>query len=350
MEYVDGTNLAEIIEKTGPLPVDVGVMIAIQVCDALEYAHMRGLVHRDIKPSNIMIKRNGEVKLMDFGIAHTRNLESLTLPGTLIGTPSYMSPEQILGQELDVRSDIFSFGIVLYEMFTGVKPFADDDSRPVTTRIVQDAFRAPRRVNGIIPRRLQCLIKKCLRKKPHRRYESMLDVGRKLGKQLAGRTTKAVSLLRISEYLVLKKVLAAAPAQETMVITSRPRGRGRLAVAAVVLMISLAAAAAGTMYFIRPSLLRSPEVSPAVAPAPAPERSHLTITRPVETSGVSTSVQTPQGISSQISSTISPSSIPHLDSAPRPTVQLKKEGPVPGGKRPSSSAVTGKKRPASPSR
>jgi serine/threonine protein kinase len=350
MEYVDGTNLAEIIEKTGPLPVDVGVMIAIQVCDALEYAHMRGLVHRDIKPSNIMIKRNGEVKLMDFGIAHTRNLESLTLPGTLIGTPSYMSPEQILGQELDVRSDIFSFGIVLYEMFTGVKPFADDDSRPVTTRIVQDAFRAPRRVNGIIPRRLQCLIKKCLRKKPHRRYESMLDVGRKLGKQLAGRTTKAVSLLRISEYLVSKKVLAAAPSQETMVITSRPRGRGRLAVAAVVLMISLAAAAAGTMYFIRPSLLRSPEVSPAVAPAPAPERSHLTITRPVETSGVSTSVQTPQGISSQISSTISPSSIPHLDSAPRPTVQLKKEGPVPGGKRPSSSTVKGKKRPASPTR
>ena len=140
MEYVDGANLADVIAKAGALPVDVAVMIAIQVCSALEYAHMRGLIHRDIKPSNIMIKRNGEVKLMDFGIAHTRDLEALTLPGTMIGTPAYMSPEQILGQNLDVRSDIFSFGIVLYELFTGMKPFMDDDTRAVSARIVNDAF------------------------------------------------------------------------------------------------------------------------------------------------------------------------------------------------------------------
>jgi serine/threonine protein kinase len=347
MEYVDGTNLAEIIEKTGPLPVDVGVMIAIQVCDALEYAHMRGLVHRDIKPSNIMIKRNGEVKLMDFGIAHTRNLESLTLPGTLIGTPSYMSPEQILGQELDVRSDIFSFGIVLYEMFTGVKPFADDDSRPVTTRIVQDAFRSPRRVNSMIPRRLQCLIKKCLRKKPHRRYESMLDVGRRLGKQLAGRTTKAVSLLRISEYLVSKKVLAAAAAQETMVITSMPPGRGRLVAAVVTVTVSLAVATAGTVFYMRSSIVQSPVISPDVAPAPVPERPPLTTTRSAETSSVSTSVQAPHEVTSQISSSMSPTVIPRVNSIPQPTAQVKSEGPAPGGKKPTSAPGKGKKKPVS---
>jgi tRNA A-37 threonylcarbamoyl transferase component Bud32 len=347
MEYVDGTNLAEIIEKTGPLPVDVGVMIAIQVCDALEYAHMRGLVHRDIKPSNIMIKRNGEVKLMDFGIAHTRNLESLTLPGTLIGTPSYMSPEQILGQELDVRSDIFSFGIVLYEMFTGIKPFADDDSRPVTTRIVQDAFRSPRRVNSAIPRRLQCLIKKCLRKKPHRRYGSMLDVGRRLGNQLAGRTTKAASLLRISAYLVSKNVLAPAPAEETMVITSRPRGKGRFAAAAVVVTITLTAAAAGTIFYLRPSILRSPVTAPAFAPAPEAVRSPDAITRTAETSSVSTSAQAPEVLSSQIASTTTTSGMQRVSSGPSPTEQLKKQAPAQGGKRPSSSTGKRKKKPVS---
>ena len=205
MEYVDGTDLAGIIEKTGALPADVGIMIAIQVCSALEYAHMRGLIHRDIKPSNIMVKRNGEVKLMDFGIAHTRNLEAITMPGTLIGTPAYMSPEQILGQPLDARSDIFSFGIVLYETLTGVKPFTDEETRAVTAKIMKDGFTSPRRVNSAIPCGVQRIIKKCLRKKPQRRYASMMDLEKKLGKRLAGRTTKAASLLRISDYLVSRE-------------------------------------------------------------------------------------------------------------------------------------------------
>ena len=160
MEYVDGTDLADIIEKTGSVPVDVGIMIAIQVCSALDYAHMRGLIHRDIKPSNIMVKRNGEVKLMDFGIAHTKKLQTLTLPGTFLGTPAYMSPEQILGQSLDNQSDIFSLGIVLYEMFTGIKPFQDEETHSVTAKILKDRFLPPRRLNSDIPRRLQRVIKK----------------------------------------------------------------------------------------------------------------------------------------------------------------------------------------------
>ena len=245
MEYVDGANFAEVIEKTGALPVDVGAMIAIQVSNALDYAHMRGFIHRDIKPSNIMIKRNGEVKLMDFGIAHTRNLEALTMPGTLIGTPAYMSPEQILGQQLDVRSDVFSFGVVLYEMFTGIKPFSDDDARSVTAKILKDKFLAPRRVNRDIPWRLQWLIKKCLRKKPHRRYGSMLEVERKLGRHLAGRTTKAASLLRIADYLVSRTIFEAMPEQETVIITSRPTTGGwrRSALVATSVLLLMAGAA-----------------------------------------------------------------------------------------------------------
>jgi tRNA A-37 threonylcarbamoyl transferase component Bud32 len=265
MEYVDGVNLAEVIEKTGPLPVDVGVMIAIQVCNALDYAHMRGLIHRDIKPSNIMIKRNGEVKLMDFGIAQSRNLESLTMPGTLIGTPAYMSPEQILGQQLDVRSDIFSFGIVLYEMFTGVKPFTDEETRAVSAKILKDNFAAPRRVNSDIPRSLQRVVKKCLRKKPQRRFGAMLEVEKKLGKRIAGRTTKAASLRRIADYLVSLNVFEAAPEHETMVLTGGLPGGGRLKPALFAAIIVTLLAAGGALYYYQTQML--PNKQPSTAPS-----------------------------------------------------------------------------------
>lgn len=246
MEYVDGTNLAEVIEKTGSLPVDVGVMIAIQVLSALDYAHMRGLIHRDIKPSNIMIKKNGEVKLMDFGIAHTKALQTLTQPGTFLGTPAYMSPEQILGQGLDVQSDIFSFGIVLYEMFTGAKPFEDEENRSVTAKILKDKPIPPRRLNKDIPRGLQRIIKKCMQKKLERRYASVSDLAKALGKNIAGKTNKSASLRRISDYLVACGVFEAPTEEETVVIT-KVSGSGVfkkiILAAGVTLLASIAAAA-----------------------------------------------------------------------------------------------------------
>jgi len=222
MEYVDGTSLARIIQELGPLPTDVGVMIALQVANALEYAHARGLIHRDIKPANIMIKRNGEVKIMDFGVALSRNLESLTLPGTVIGTPSYMSPEQALGNPLDVRSDIFSLGIVLYEMFAGMKPFQDEKTSSLTAKIIKGKYLSPRRVNNDVPRNIQRIIKKCLRLKPHRRYESMQELARAMGKRIRG-MDKPASLKRISDYLVEENLVEAPPADETVVIYRAPR-------------------------------------------------------------------------------------------------------------------------------
>ncbi|MGE5173768.1 MAG: serine/threonine protein kinase [Betaproteobacteria bacterium] len=267
MEYVDGTTLADVIEKTGALPVDVGIMIAVQVSNALDYAHMRGFVHRDIKPSNVMIKRNGEVKLMDFGIAQSRNLESLTIPGMLIGTPAYMSPEQILGQQLDVRSDVFSFGIVLYEMFTGVKPFNDEDTRSITAKIMKDKFPEPRRVNGEIPRRLQWLIKKCLRKKPQRRYASMMEVGKKLGKRLAGKTTKAASLLQISDYLVSRNMFEAAPEQETLIVPPKSARSGRVRGALVAAALAFLMATGVAAYYYRTAAIRPFDHPPVILPA-----------------------------------------------------------------------------------
>ncbi len=294
MEYVDGQDLAAIIEKTGALPVDVGAMIAIQVCSALNYAHMRGLVHRDIKPGNIMVKRNGEVKLMDFGIAHTIHFDALTMPGTLIGTPSYMSPEQILGQHLDVRSDIFSFGVVLYEMFTGLKPFSDEEKRSVTTKILKDGFTAPRRVNGVIPFALQRIIKKSLRKNPRRRYNSVLDMERKLGRRLAGRTTKAASLQRIAEYLVSRNIFETAPEQETVVVTGRPSPLARrwpwLAASTLLLLL---AAAGGAYYYYYSYLLGSESHRVSDSPSQLSRQTPLVTTPPTTTAPATSPSSTP---------------------------------------------------------
>ncbi len=317
MEYVDGTNLAEVIEKTGALPVDVGIMIAIQVCSALDYAHMRGLIHRDIKPSNIMIKRNGEVKLMDFGIAYTRNLEAITMPGTLIGTPAYMSPEQIIGQQLDVRSDIFSFGIVLYEMFTGIKPFTDEETRAVSAKILKDDFLSPRGINSDLPRSIQRVIRKCLRKKPQRRYGSLLEVETKLGKRLAGRTTKAASLLRISDYLVSRKVFEPVPEQETVVITGRPRASARFrnAVTAGSMLLLLGAGAGAYHYYRtvhdRIAAQPSPALPAAATPlVTQPQVTTATVTAaPAGTPGVTAPLLSSPGITTRPAQTAPPASI-----------------------------------------
>jgi len=338
MEYVDGTNLAEVIEKSGALPVDVGIMIAIQVCSALDYAHMRGLVHRDIKPSNIMIKRNGEVKLMDFGIAHTKHLDALTLPGMLIGTPAYMSPEQILGQPLDVRSDLFSFGIVLYEMLTGAKPFTDEDTRAVTAKIMKDDYPSPRRINRDIPRRLQCIIRKCLRKKPGRRFGSMLEVEKKLGKRLAGRTTKAASLRRIAEYLVSRKLFDAAPEQETIIITGKPRMSARFRNAIIASsMLLLLGAVAGAYYYSRTMWGRSAvQPPPALPAAPTP-----LVTQP-QTTTAPTATATASPVSPGMPAvTAPPLSSPAItmrpaQTAPKASVGQKQTQTAPGRKKPAA--------------
>ncbi|OGW36199.1 MAG: hypothetical protein A2010_13825 [Nitrospirae bacterium GWD2_57_9] len=265
MEYVDGVTLSQVIDRSGSLPADVGVMIALRVANALEYAHTRGLIHRDIKPGNIMIKRNGEVKLMDFGIARTKGLEALTQPGTLVGTPSYMSPEQAMGEALDIRSDIFSFGIVLYEMFTGAKPFQEEETRSITAKILQGSYIAPRRINTDMPRSLQRTIKKCLKNKPHKRYASMQALARSLGKRVRG-MDKAAQLKRISDYLVEAELIEAPSADETVVIYRAPAmgtfTRVLVAAAAGLLLCT------GAIGYYSWTKTRPPEAAPPIETAP----------------------------------------------------------------------------------
>jgi len=170
MEYVDGIDLYDLLERSPRLPADIAAIITLQLARGLDYAHFRGIIHRDIKPANIMVSMQGDVKLMDFGIARHERFGDLTETGTGLGTPSYMSPEQILGDKLDFRSDIFSVGIVLYQMLTGRKPFVEDDSRTVMQKIRLDRYESPKKLGVEMPRKLERIMARCLQKMPANRY------------------------------------------------------------------------------------------------------------------------------------------------------------------------------------
>jgi len=173
MEYVEGVDLYDLLEKLDGLPADVATVVALEVARALNHAHFRGVIHRDIKPANIMISWQGDVKLMDFGIAHADKLSDLTETGTGLGTPSYMSPEQILGEKLDARSDLWSLGVVFYQMLTGQKPFIEDTQHSVLQKIRLERYIPARRRNPQIPRQLERILGRCMAKLPEDRYPSM---------------------------------------------------------------------------------------------------------------------------------------------------------------------------------
>jgi len=171
MEYVRGIDLYDLLDEVSYLPPEIAAIIGLQVARALDYAHFRGLVHRDIKPANIIVSYQGEVKLMDFGIARDEAVGGdLTETGTGVGTPSYMSPEQILGDKLDFRSDIFSLGIVLYQCMTGRKPFMEDESRSVMQKIRLERYTPPSKLVPQIPGRLERILARCMEKASINRY------------------------------------------------------------------------------------------------------------------------------------------------------------------------------------
>lgn len=171
MEYLEGEDLEEYTQKGRLMPIREALSTVADVAGALDYAHGKGIVHRDIKPANIMrIKESSEVKVTDFGIARITS-SSKTRTGLVLGTPSYMSPEQIAGKKVDGRSDIFSLGIVLYEMLTGQKPFFGEDMTSLMYRIAREKHPAPREINPKIPQVVEKIIDKALEKDPGKRYQ-----------------------------------------------------------------------------------------------------------------------------------------------------------------------------------
>jgi serine/threonine-protein kinase len=184
MELLEGSDLRTRIRQ-GEIPPMEAVEIALQVADGLGFAHETGVVHRDIKPGNIMLLERGAVKIMDFGIARMRHADHKTSTGMVLGTPRYMSPEQIAGQPVDQRSDIFSLGTVLYEMLTRTMLFAGDDVNQIAHNLANAEPVPPSRSNPAIPQIVDFITARALKKDPAVRYQDAYEMAADLRDALA---------------------------------------------------------------------------------------------------------------------------------------------------------------------
>ncbi len=252
MEFLEGKPLDKVIEEKR-LGIREIANLGIQVAETLDYAHQRGIIHRDVKPSNILVKPSGQIVITDFGIAHIEDPASSlqTQDGEILGTPAYMSPEQVKGQSVDGRSDLFSLGIILYELGTGTRPFGGQNLAAVFNSIAQKKPLDPVKINPGIPKSLSQTIMKCLEKMPEKRFET--------GKALAEALETCL--------LERKSVEETTPA--------RQKAPQKIVLSLSILIILILAAIGGRLYFLKPK----PEIQPTiekkvekkVEPPPAPK-------------------------------------------------------------------------------
>ena len=196
MEYVPGENLKSMLKMTKQLSVGTAVSITRQICEGLSEAHSLGVVHRDLKPSNIMIDKAGNARIMDFGIALSLETKGITAVGVMVGTPEYMSPEQVEGKESDQRSDVYSLGVILYEMVTGRSPFNGDTPLSIAVKHKTEKPQDPWKFNSDIPETLSRVILKCLEKDREERYQNAVELFTDLNRIEEGITTKERPLPR----------------------------------------------------------------------------------------------------------------------------------------------------------
>lgn len=172
MEYFPGENLRQLIMRKGPLSLQEGLQIALQICDGLEAAHSQGIIHRDLKSQNVILNDRGHAKIIDLGLARTNQLEGMTATGLIMGTPEYMSPEQVMGKRTDERSDLYSLGIILYEMFAGRVPFKGDSPISVGFQHVKESLVTLKSVQPAVPDQLSAIVDRLLQKDPTHRFQS----------------------------------------------------------------------------------------------------------------------------------------------------------------------------------
>lgn len=295
MEFIEGRELKDRLDASERFPMSEIVRIMTQLLDALDYSHKSGVVHRDIKPSNIILLKDGTVKVADFGIARVES-STLTQAGSVLGTPSYMSPEQFMGQTVDGRSDLFSAGVILYQFLTGEKPFTGALTT-IMHKVLKEEPAAPSELNVQVPRPFDALIRKALAKRPDERFQSGREFAEALKAAAAGQpmadseatlastTTEATLVMAADKTVAIprtapaaaKLAAAATPAQ------SKKQSQGlALAIVGGIAVIGLGAAAwvfMGKSGAPQPEIPATPQTAApaAISAAPAADQDTMAI-------------------------------------------------------------------------
>jgi len=219
MEFVRGETLDNVIRNLGAMACDRAIGLLCQALEGIDHAHRMGIIHRDIKPANIMMTESGTLKVMDFGIARVLGTARMTKQGNIVGTIEYMSPEQVRGQETDARSDIYSLGILLYEMLTGRVPFASDSEYDLMKMQIEDAPAPPRVFAAHIPQAIEQAIMRSLAKKPDARFQSAAEFRNMLlgatGTAVAPPIVAPTAQVRATEPVIAATPTAAVEPRET---------------------------------------------------------------------------------------------------------------------------------------
>jgi serine/threonine protein kinase len=281
MEFVEGESLRSVLNRFGAMSLRKGIDLAQQMCSGLKEAHAQGIVHRDLKPENVMIDSRGNVKIMDFGIA--RSMESLTrMTGAMVGTPAYMAPEQVAGKPVDYRTDIYSLGLILYEVFTGTQAFTADNAVAVAMKQLRESPLAPHEIEPGIPVPIERAILKSLEKEPEKRFQSIAELEKVFasrfglaspssgGSTTAGRSTQ--------DALALQPTIPVATPLPTVHVAAKPKSSGGKWVALIVVLGLLASFAAGAAKWAKYAKLVDKLMTP---PAPtAPKLPDFAFTQP----------------------------------------------------------------------
>jgi serine/threonine-protein kinase len=304
MEFLEGKSLQALVEEQGILPVETIIPMYEQVCSALDHAHIHKIVHRDIKPANIMILESGLVKLTDFGIAKMMTV-GMTQAGQILGTPNYMSPEQVKGRQVDGRSDIFSLGVILYELVTGEKPFGGQNITTVIYKIINENPISPRELDATIPLGLSYSIQKALAKSPDERYQTCRELAEDLRnyKNLGGAAAPSATVVfrrppiqtmgaepapppavqpaRVQPTKAQAPAQAQAPAEPQpvrplsvqVIHPPKPQAHGTSPVVWVLLaLLLLGGGGSGYYFFVHKPQTQQGTQSPPASEAPAPQQ------------------------------------------------------------------------------
>ena len=216
MEFLDGRTLKELLIRNGPTPIPIAIDYARQILGALSFAHRNGIIHRDIKPHNIVVGSDGRLKVTDFGIARS-GASQMTEAGSIVGTAQYLSPEQARGARVDPRSDLYSLGIVLYEMLTGRVPFTGDTAVEIAMKHLSEVPEPPSKLRPEVPHDLDAVVMRALAKEPERRYGSAEEMDADLA-----RVARGVAVSRETEN-AMTQVLAGAGVATAATVVTRPR-------------------------------------------------------------------------------------------------------------------------------